>query len=903
MNEPTTHNYQHNDSGRGIAPARPMSRISREPGDELRDPTTSTPTSSLLQERLQRERSERQATRLGGDLSASTGDIRGRDVQYSPVKRSATAMGRQSLIGGDDIAKDGAGMGARQMEKTLETLHKQNFDLKLELFHRREKGLSLEVRNRELESQHSDMLKLQDDMIREMGQKDKALEEAVSLIVGLEARIEDLVRERDMVRLVEADGAYRHSPSGKPAPQPTTIVTPKVKSIFVPRSTDDTPPKTLGRMPSFLSERSHHTENLRNVVLKGRGSIMHMRKVSESSTADPSDINRIASPSLSVLSESSFVSIYGIKDGRDKAELQPPADVISMDRSYADRSFTTTKTKRESLTGGARLSGPAFSINNIIDTNSPLQKLERLEGRMATDDLTGQPVTNRGRDTTTPNPRSTHPPPQAKKTKQEKREALQRVLTNYPQHRDFSNPQAFPPTPDTVSSSTLRKQQNLSSSQDSLMKQGGTVSGDDLAPREPAYTASSTQQAPNASFSKHRPLPLTGFKQDPFSDLAQLAHSLPPRPHSAAETTSTRNRANSLRSDSDSDGGADARSELENDNFDYWMRESMKPNEYQTNVPQQAGGAPPASPDLFSFPVDSQGWEADAMFGALKGHGYLGSPVPALKRDPIDEITSSLQMQQAEVLDAAMNGSAPPTPDRRSSLHARTGSTNTMHRFGSKLWKSPVKGPVADTWAHERARSNSVDTTAQGSALRMPPRQSEATAMGKRSHYPPISGQASKGRSLGLNTFFKRSGSESFSVPSSATEGTFPIPTPAQLQSLPQSLSYAQGSGRSTVPPPATMSWWHPPPGVQEDELSSATPPPIMRSRGHSLVSSTGGMQSTGPTTPQHYGGAMPPPSTPTTVVPVHGGQVGTTPNGGQSAGKKKWLNLGRMGNLKNRMG
>ncbi|KAI0381692.1 hypothetical protein F5Y04DRAFT_65945 [Hypomontagnella monticulosa] len=922
-----THKYHHSQCGKGVASAaRPMPRLSREPSDELRR-DTATPVSSLLQERLQRERNERQVGRSGGDLSASTGDIRERDVQNSPIRRSATAMGRrQGSDTYDESVKD-AGMGARQMEQTLSTLHKQNFDLKLELYHRREKQTALEERVEKLESQHNEMMSLHETIVHEMEEKDKAIGEAVTLIVQLESRILELVQEREMVRQVESDGAYRHLQSDEPGPEPgrepelepepelATTATPKMTNLSIPQPAPDT--RSLARMPSFLSEHSQQTENLRNVVLRARNSVMQMRRVSESSV-DPSEINRIASPSLSVLSESSFISIYGAKDGGGKAGLQPLDNVAGMDSSHTDRCPTPTsklhsenwnaqknatpgQTSTGNSGGGARLSTQIQSLNSVLGMESPLQKLQRLDEQMVViDDGTRKSIPDRSRGAATPTHyTSSMNVSQQGKSKHEKREALQKVLTNYPTHKDFSNSQAFPPTPDTVSSSTLRKHQNYTSSQDSLPKQGVPIATEALMPtydrgghlpREAAYQPPLSQQAPTTAFSGRRQIPMPTINTDLFSDLGQLARSLPPRPHSVADTTSSRARANSVGSDSDSDGGADARSEA--DSFDYWMRESMKPNRYQTNSSQHRGGGRSTSPDLFSFPADARGWETDVIFGALKGNGYLGSPVSALKRDPLDEMASSLQTSQAKVFDPPMNGPAPPTPNRRSSLHARTSSTSAVPPSGGKLKKSPTKG-LSMGWMDSRGRSNSIDSAAQASSARAHPQQQEATTPGKRNHYPPISGQPARSRGLGLNSFFRRSGSESFSVPPSATEGSFPIA--AQLPQVFPAMHSARPSGRSSVPPPATMPWR--PPGVVEDDYKSATPPPIMRNRGPSLLSgSSVPPEIMEPGTPQQQMGEMAPPTTPTTVV--HANAAGPP-----SAGKRKWLGLGRMGSLKNRMG
>ncbi|KAI1087895.1 hypothetical protein F5B19DRAFT_486345 [Rostrohypoxylon terebratum] len=943
-----SHRYHHSGCSDGPGGGhQPISRMSSKPSDEFRRSTMST--SALLQEKLQQARNEMQAARQGTDLAPYSGDVKEQEVPSSPIK-SATSVGRRHMPDFDYEPPDAAGMGARQMEQvgrahhphhphpphlpnhyshdgqsmnpadldveTLSTLHKQNFDLKVEVYHRRVKQVELEDRIDQLESERGDMENIitnlrsqsgekdtlieklegeRDKMISDMVEMENAIMEAVRHIVGLEGRVDEMNREKEMVRHVETDGAYRHLTSN-PGPATATTTTTAPSDSLNP-SNLDIPLMAgegggLGRVPSFLSEHSRQTENLRNAVLKGRSSVMHLRKVSESS-ASPSEMNRIASPSFSVLSESSFVSIYGPKEARDKGGLLSSDHAVGMDGSYGDRcpTPTTKNSNQESRGGGARLSTNMQSLNDVLRMTSPLQNIEKLQGQTAAnDDTSRQHMPNRSRGIVTPTPAkpSMNPLPKVR-SKQEKREALQKVLTNYPTHRDFSNPQAFPPTPDTVSSSTLRKHQNPSSSQDSLSRPTGIVPGEGLVPvherivaaRESSHQTWYNQQASATSFSARRQIPTPLGDVNPFSGLSQLARTLPPRPHSSAETTSSRARANSFGSDSDSDGGADARSEAPS--VDYWMRESMRPND------QHASGRA-TSPDLFSFPADARGWETDVIFGALRGNGYLGSPVSTLKRDPLDEMASSLRSPPAEVFDPHLSGQAPPTPDRRSSLHARTGSTNAAIPTGGKLRKSLAKGPGM-SWMDGKSRSNSVDAT-QAPPTKAYAQQQEATPPGKRNQYPPISGQTGQRRGLGLNSLFRRSGSESFSVPSSATEANFPIPNqalapapaPAQavLSSLPPGMKFGGPAGRSSVPPPSTMPWR--PPGVVEDDFKSATPPPIMRNRGMSLVSGSGGVELPRVITSYNQTNDLPSPSTPTTVMP---------------APKRKWLGLGKMGGLK----
>ncbi|KAJ8120228.1 hypothetical protein ONZ43_g3009 [Nemania bipapillata] len=301
-----------------------------------------TPVSSLLQERLQQERraeSERLASKWGTDLSLSTGDIRDGDITNPSSKRYRPVPERRPGSSNDDDSSQ-TSMGAKQIEKAVSTLHKQNFDLKLELFHRREKQSALETRVEELESERRELTDIQENLLSELVKRDKAIEEAVNMIVRLEARVDELVEEKEMVRRIEADEAYRRSWSD--ISDSLRMETPKPGGRGEVLALEH---KTLERMPSFLSDRSAHTRHLRSVVLQNRSSLRHIRKVSEvsASSADVSEVNRISSPSLSMLSESSFVSVYGSKQGQDGSGVMPLDHVSGVDGTFGTRSPTPTK--------------------------------------------------------------------------------------------------------------------------------------------------------------------------------------------------------------------------------------------------------------------------------------------------------------------------------------------------------------------------------------------------------------------------------------------------------------------------------------------------------------------------------------------------------------------------------
>ena len=90
--------------------------------------------------------------------------------------------------------------------------------------------------------------------------------------------------------------------------------------------------KTLARMPSFVSERSETTENLRSVYLGARASLMSLPRMSEDTNDAESRLanNMMTSPSMSVLSESSFLSVYGSRND-PRGPSSPPNEPSSTD--------------------------------------------------------------------------------------------------------------------------------------------------------------------------------------------------------------------------------------------------------------------------------------------------------------------------------------------------------------------------------------------------------------------------------------------------------------------------------------------------------------------------------------------------------------------------------------------
>ena len=742
-----------------------------------------------------------------------------------------------------------------------------------------------------MEAENTEMKEMRQIIDTELEKRDKAIAEAVAMIVRLEEQVSELVREKEMVRFIESDRAYCHSRSEQATRGDESNVvplTPKMKSLDLFGAVESG--KTLERVPSFLSERSEQTENLRNVVLNGRSNQARMRRVSEAS-AEPNELHRVASPSLSMLSESSFKSVYGSKDenAEDTAALdadeiaaddtplaEPRASVneSSVERWRSQRGSPASWMQKAVPQGGANLTGQLQPVSKVIDITSPLQKIEMLEKQFPNvmeGSRSSTPSYNRN--TPTASPRSARPKQGA--FRQENRGNIHKIVTGGPTNKELANSHILPPTPDTVASSTLRKHQDFSSSQDSLNprsgpQQGGfppvseisdSASSNKYCRPSPRLQDSNMQRASTTAFTSGQGLSMppiaTEWLTRPHN---QMSMDLPPRPRSAGETTLSRARANSWISDSDSEsGGADARSE--ESAFDYWMRESIRPD-----TKHGRRSAPPKkdervrSPDLFSFPGESGGWGPDALFGAMQGNDFLGAPIPSLRRERIDDMTTALGAPQTAQLEPQQIGHAPPTPHRKSSLHAHTGSLSVSASPASGGGRS-MKGPPALNSALNRitrstkSRSSSIDSGGQSlnqhQQQHLPEAPSPSPTPSKRSQYPPIAGQGMR-RSLGLNSLFRRSGSEApsseaaFPPPSShPAEGRSSSPSGSAMGQLPlhvqSQFAASRAGGRSSVPPPPRMPWaMRPPPALVDDEFDRATPPPIARSRGQSLSQGAG---------------------------------------------------------------
>lgn len=723
------------------------------------------------------------------------------------------------------------------MVQTMSSMHKQNFDLKLELFHRRARQNVLEETIETLEAEKNQAQEENTTLLNELERRDKAVEEAVGMIVSLEARVELLLREREMVRQVESNNAFYTQVNAMASRKDAD--TPKPRDVLQALNK-----RNLARMPSFLSERTENTENLRNVYLGAQGSILSLCKAGEDARDPRGDNNGFTSPSMSVLSESSFLSVYGQKVTPHKSS-PPDADETARrlgtnglktpksshgqrSTSGPSRNFTPTSSNRSASRSSRNDAQGAIEARSFT---SPLQRLEKLELPVnATNDASQTNTT--GQDLERPmtaRPLKQHPLP---RTKQEKRDALYKVITDAPNQLHV-----LPPTPDTVSSSVLNR--DRSSDETTSRQQRKADEAQFLEASAPDSERSNVGESSDWRQLDMSPIPqapsvtaFTGRKECSSGNLFDNMLSIPQRPRSADETTISRNKSN-WESDSDPD---DAASNVSS--YDPWIREGLDSGHHvrphhgasisQRNVRR-------ASPDLFSFPSGTKGWQDSDMFGSLGGNGYLGARAPLAPE--LDMLGESLPTPESGLFGSGLAGPAgshgtaapPPPPGRRSSLNART-SSSTPGTPATRT--SPTRKKTQATVSPEKHKPQPLTSREQASSAGRAPsvssRQTPSHAHDrklhtssvppKQRHYPPVASHQAPipPRSRGIGSLFRRSlGS------SPATTATPSAPTPAEPPSVMKGPAHTVG-----------FPTWERRADIRGDEGSSATPPPIMRSKG-----------------------------------------------------------------------
>ncbi|KAL5606898.1 hypothetical protein BROUX41_003275 [Berkeleyomyces rouxiae] len=844
------------------------SPLPREGTVEIRPSAMST----YLQEKLAKERKEGDLTaRMTPDPSSPL-DAR---VPHSPGRISTPTQERASPFQLLDSAsgKNGLGMGVKEMEVTVTTLHKQNFDLKLELYHRRERQQALESRLEAVESEKRQMEQMNDRLLEELEKRDKAVEEAVAMIVMLESQVENLLKERETIRKAESriyenqrriDDEF-NTPSRTRTPRqrlPLNVDTGSSADVHVMRLPEE---RQLNRMPSFLSDLNETTENLRNVYLTSAkaGSIVNLPSLNEAlnevEAVEASIPGRLRSPTLSMLSESSFVSIYGTAKSDIQSIPRPNSQAPQPERHHTPR-LGASREQERSLTPrdqrNSSVHNKVTSISSIsgimLDESSPLQKLEHTYGLRGSfgpaneQNVIGTPVLRPSKNLV------------QRKVKDDKRSSLREVITESPT-RDINDP-GMPPTPDTISTATLRRYQIESETVDRsnaiasasipldmgqirYMRHAGSNGSIGGVPLSGQRTGDASSER---SFQPPTIADLPGRRENVFDHLF-TAEPPAKRPHSTGASTILRYNDHGEYVGSDDEDAQSLASSL-----DIWIREGGQP-------PRALGGE---SPDLLSLPYSGgHDWAPKAMFNAASN--FVG---------------------QKAIFDSSPG--APPPPHRRSSLNAKTGN-------GS----SPSRPQTMATLAgKDRGKSRYDEVSRPSSQPGVPFLKTNSGP--KNSPYPP---PAQPQRQRGINNFWRRSlGSSGLALNSNSATAN---------QSGPNDGGVSIKAQTPVTPLPkeneayGTAAWHKRHSLAPQDLRSSATPPPISRNRAFSIdhrADSDGGVATTNSNTK---------PMTPRTPVNAsqfafpphrHGHgysasvSVGNTPltptSGPNGSSKKGWL-------------
>ena len=278
------------------------------------------------------------------------------DIFLNEAEESKTAAARvydSSPLAVGSRAGSGTGgssrtraLGAKDLGEHLDRLTKQNFDLKLELDHRREKMTKLQEqiadmqalveRAGQLEKEHADLLQINSELVEELEKRDIAVSEAINIICDLEEKVADLEERNSFTRpsTANADSGYagtethEQAPPSSPPELSKAPKTPHVRQRQPPPAASAAAGKLLNvtngqtparprREPTVLSQKKPSTHALRRVYLETTQSLHPVKSFNsllskrESKTEDEDEA--LNSPRLSVLSESSFPSIYSPK--------------------------------------------------------------------------------------------------------------------------------------------------------------------------------------------------------------------------------------------------------------------------------------------------------------------------------------------------------------------------------------------------------------------------------------------------------------------------------------------------------------------------------------------------------------------------------------------------------------
>ncbi|PKX92620.1 uncharacterized protein P174DRAFT_421669 [Aspergillus novofumigatus IBT 16806] len=270
-------------------------------------------------------------------------------------------------------------MGFREMDQYISKINKQNFDLKLDIFHRAQQMAVLEKRLERMQQLEEDVQRMRDleeelqelrdveednqrlresneQLRQEIDKRDQAVTEAVELICQLEARLEELEAGAISSR---ASTARPSSSNGPDAATPKNCVTPDIPerssskkgTLLGDNNRVSSGSRSLTRAPSFLREEQPSTAALRSLYVTSE----HPSRSARSAMTKTESMNSMAeitepeSPRLSALSECSELMPY---DTINEAPLFNQVDTPVHQEKSVGTSETTPRPKGEIQASG-----------------------------------------------------------------------------------------------------------------------------------------------------------------------------------------------------------------------------------------------------------------------------------------------------------------------------------------------------------------------------------------------------------------------------------------------------------------------------------------------------------------------------------------------------------------------
>ncbi|MCJ1312204.1 hypothetical protein MMC25_005878 [Agyrium rufum] len=283
-------------------------------------------------------------------IQSSPGDaIDRKREKWEQTARRASGMGQRQPHD----------MGMREMEEYISKMNNQNFDLKLELYHRRQRAEVLEAkfeRMLTLEAEAKEFQIVNDELLLQLEKRDKAVAEAVQIITGLEERIDKLETQQSKAALILGSQRHYNTTTSSTVIPPSSP--PELRSAVSPvksphgyhdegrdslgllpsqnSSSSEVLLKTPTRKPSFLQSESEDTSALREVYLHRQNRLAKQKSYAslkrppsvlsfaQEEDEDFANIDRseMKSPVLSLLSKSSFLSMYGLSKNQSPRSQQ-----------------------------------------------------------------------------------------------------------------------------------------------------------------------------------------------------------------------------------------------------------------------------------------------------------------------------------------------------------------------------------------------------------------------------------------------------------------------------------------------------------------------------------------------------------------------------------------------------